>query len=139
MNKRKMLGSLVAAAMLASLILVAAACREGAEPTATPALSGIAVKDADGSPVLGMRLGIVAGTAPFPEIAPVTDEDGVYRFPAIPPGAFSLAVHDGNTAPQSMEQISARRAPQLGCPETYAKLKPMACTAHASGCSEMSA
>ena len=75
-----MLRSLVAAAMLAGLILVAAACREGAEPTATPALSGIiegAVKDADGSPVLGMRLGIVNGTAPFPEIAPLTNEDGV--------------------------------------------------------------
>ncbi len=109
MNKRKILKSLVAAAMLASLVLVAAACGEGPEPTATPALSGGiegVVKDAKGRPVFGIRLGVVSGTAPFPEIAPVTNEDGVYRFPAIPPGTFSVAVHDGQgnrIALQSME------------------------------------
>ncbi len=111
MNKRKILRSLAAAAMLASLILVAAACREGAEPAATPALSGIiegVVKDADSSPVLGMRLGIVSGTAPFPEIAPVTNEDGVYRFPAIPPGAFSIAVHDEQGNRIALQSVDVR-------------------------------
>ena len=99
---------------MATLIIVAAACGEGAEPTANPDLSGIiegTVKDADGRPVSGMRLGIVAGTAPFPEIAPITNEDGVYRFPAIPPGTFSVAVHDarGNRiALQSVEVTSGK-------------------------------
>ena len=111
MNKRKMLRSLVAGAMLASLILVAAACGEGAEPTATRALSGIiegVVKDADGRPIFGMRLGIVSGTAPFPEIAPVTNEDGVYRFPAIPPGTFSVAVHDGQGTRIALQSVEVR-------------------------------
>ena len=110
-NKRKMLRSLVAAAMVASLILVADACGEGVEPTATPALGGSiegVVKDADGKPMLGMRLGIVAGTAPFPEIAPVTNEDGVYRFPAIPPGAFSVAVHDGQGNRIALQSVEVR-------------------------------
>ena len=77
MKKRKMLRFLVAAAMLASLILVAAACREGVEPTATPALSRIiegAVKEADSRPVFGIRLDVVNGTAPFPEIASPCDQ-----------------------------------------------------------------
>lgn len=114
MSKRKMPRSLVAAAMLATLIILAAACREGAEPTANPASSGIiegAIKDADGRLVIGMRLGIVAGTGPFPELAPLTNEDGVYRFPVVPPGTFSVAVHDarGNRiALQSVEVISGK-------------------------------
>lgn len=118
MNKRKMLWSLVAAAMLASLVLVAAACGEGAGPTATPALGGSiegVVKDADGKPMLGMRLGIVSGTAPFPEIAPVTNEDGVYRFPAVPPGAFSVAVHDeqGNRVALQSVEVKSGEASKL--------------------------
>ncbi len=111
MNKRKMLRVLVASAILASVMLVAAACGEGAEPTATPALGGsieCAVKDADGRPVLGMRLGIVNGTAPFPEIAPITNEDGVYRFPAIPPGTFSVAVHDGQGTRIALQSVEVR-------------------------------
>ena len=111
MNKRKMLRALVAALTLAGLILVAAACGEGAEPTATPSSSGViegVVKDADGSPVFGMRLGIVDGTTPFPEIAPVTNEDGVYRFPAIPPGTFSIAVHDGQGNRIALQSVEVR-------------------------------
>ena len=96
---------------MASLILVAAACGEGAEPTAAPssggAIEGI-VKVADGSPVFGMRLGIVDGTAPFPEIAPVTNEDGVYRFPAIPPGTFSVAAHDGQGIRIALQSVEVR-------------------------------
>ena len=117
MNKRKMLRFVVAAAMLVSLISVAAACGEEPEPTdtpeptATPALTGIiegVVKDADGSPVRGMRLAIVSGTAPFPEIGPVTKEDGVYRFPAIPPGTFSIAVHNRKGNRVALQSVEVR-------------------------------
>jgi len=96
---------------LAGLILVAAACGEGAEPTAIPALGGSiegVVKDADGKPVQGMRLGITNGTATFPEIAPVTNEDGVYRFPAIPPGAFAVAVHDEQGNRIALQSVEVR-------------------------------
>ena len=51
--------------------------------------------DVVGRPVFGMHPGLVRGTAPFTEIAPVTNGDGLYLFPAIPPGIFSAAVHDG--------------------------------------------
>ena len=111
MNKRKMLRSLVAAAMLASSILVAAACGGRAELTATPALAGSiegVVKDSDGQPMLGIRLGIVSGTAPFPEIAPVTNGDGFYRFPTIPQGTFSVAVHDGQGNRIALQSVEVR-------------------------------
>lgn len=118
MDKRKELRSLLAAAMLASLILVTAACREGAEPTAAPPSSGIiegVVQDANGRPVLGMRLSIVNGTAPFPEIAPVTKEDGVYHFPAIPPGTFDVAVHNrqGNRIALRSVEVRSGEASKL--------------------------
>ena len=96
---------------MASSILVAAACGGRAELTATPALAGSiegVVKDSDGQPMLGIRLGIVSGTAPFPEIAPVTDEDGVYRFPGIPPGAFSVAVHDEQGKRIALQSVDVR-------------------------------
>ncbi len=109
MKKQKLLRSLVATSMLASLILMAAACRQGAESTTAPPSDGTiegVVRDADGEPIARMRLGIVNGTAPFPEIGPVTNEEGTYHFPAIPPGTFDVAVHDeqGNRiAVQSVE------------------------------------
>ncbi len=96
---------------MASSILVAAACGGRAELTATPALAGSiegVVKDSDGQPMLGIRLGIVSGTAPFPEIAPVTDEDGVYKFPAIPPGTFYVAVHDGQGSRLALQCVEVR-------------------------------
>ena len=64
MNKRKILTSLAAPAMLVSLILVATACGEGAKPAAAPVSSGTiegVVNYADGGPVLGMRLIVVDG------------------------------------------------------------------------------
>ncbi len=117
-NERKPLRFLVSVAVLASLILVVVACREGADPTATPASSGIiegVVKDANGRPVPGMRLGIVNGTAPFPEIAPVTNEDGVYHFPGISPGAFDVAVHDrqGNRIALQSVEVKSGEASKL--------------------------
>ncbi len=103
---------------MAGLVLVAAGCGEGGEPTTTPPLSGIiegVVKDADGRPVFGIRLGVVNGTVPFPEIAPVTNEDGVYRFPAIPPGTFSVAVHDrqGNRITLQSVEVRSTEASKL--------------------------
>jgi hypothetical protein len=41
-----------------------------------------------------MRVGIVSGTEPFPEIGPETDEDGHYQIGGVPPGTFQVAVHD---------------------------------------------
>ena len=115
MKKRKMLTSLVSPAMLVSLILVATACGKGAKPAAAPVSSGTiegVVIYADGGPVLGMRLIVFDGTAPFPEIAPVTNENGVYRFSAILPGTFSLAVHDaqGNRVAQESVEVKSGEA-----------------------------
>ena len=66
------------------------------------------MKDANGGPVPAMRLGIVNGTAPFPEIGPVTNEDGVYRFPAIPPGTFDVAVHDRQGNRIALQSVEVR-------------------------------
>jgi len=78
-----MLRSLVAALTLASLILVAGACGEGADPTATPASSGT-----------------IEGV--------VKDADGVYRFPAIPLATFSVAVHFGQGHRIALQSVVVR-------------------------------
>ena len=111
MKQRKILTSLVSPAMLVSLILVAAACGEVAKPAAAPVPSGTIegiVEYADVGPVLGMRLTVVDGTAPFPEISPATNEDGVYRFTAIPPGTFSVAVHDAQGNRVALESVEVK-------------------------------
>jgi hypothetical protein len=41
-----------------------------------------------------MRVGIVSGTAPFPEIAVVTDANGAYTIGGVPLGTFQVAVFD---------------------------------------------
>ena len=48
----------------------------------------------DDEPVAGMRVFIVRGTAPFPEIAPETDENGHYRLSSVAPGTYEVAVHN---------------------------------------------
>jgi len=99
---------------LSVVILVAAACAgQGAaapKPTAAPpstvtasptpvnnstpgAIEGT-VTGLDGQPVVGMRMGIVSGTAPYPEIGPSTDEKGYYRLSGLTPGTYEVAVHD---------------------------------------------
>ena len=111
MNKQKLLGSLVIAAIIASLVLGAVACQPGLGPTATPASSGSiegVVTGANGTPVVGMRLGIVKGTAPYPEIGPITNNDGAYRFPAIPPGIFDVAVHDVQGNRMAVQSVEVR-------------------------------
>jgi hypothetical protein len=48
----------------------------------------------DGYPSEGFRIGIIEGTAPFPEISPITNEDGEFQFSAIPPGTFVVALYN---------------------------------------------
>jgi hypothetical protein len=52
------------------------------------------VAEVDGVPVSDMRVSIVSGTAPFPEIAAVTDADGAYSIGGVPSGTFEVAVFD---------------------------------------------
>ena len=96
MNKWMMLASAIAVA-----VLVAVACGQTTDdPTSTPVgdespggIQGV-VTDPAGVPVPGMRVGIVSGTAAFPEIGPETDETGYYQIGGIAPGTFQVAVHD---------------------------------------------
>ena len=98
-----------------SIVLLAAlACSGGgaaaptpsADTTPTPAgdveFGGIAgtVSGPEGEPVSGMRVAIVSGTAPYPEIAPEIDDDGHYSLATITPGTYEVAVLDnkGDTA-----------------------------------------
>ena len=84
----------------------------GEDPaTPTPAgesrLGGIAgiVTDLDGGPVEGMRVGIVSGTAAFPEIGPETDEAGSYQINSVPPGTFQVGVHDRDGQRVGLESV----------------------------------
>ena len=87
------------AAVLAIMILVAVGCGSDGKPSpAAPRLGAIegTVTDERGGPALGVRVVIVNGTADFPEIAPVTDEQGFYRIGGVTPGTFEVAFHDRN-------------------------------------------
>ena len=99
MNRRRVLAWTVAAAV--ALITAAVACGQSSDEPAPSAVGGGApgsiagiVTDLDGAPVAGMRVGIVSGTAAFPEIALETDGGGSYRINSVPPGTFEVGVHD---------------------------------------------
>jgi len=76
---------------------------------------GGVVEDAYGQPVPGMRIIIVNGTAPFPELAPETNENGGYKFPGLNPGTFEIAVHDrrGNRLAQKKSKVRRGEASRL--------------------------
>ncbi len=91
-------------AITAAVVVVslgAVACGGGSdEATPTPvskersgSIEG-AVTGPDGEPIGGLRVFIIGGTAPFPEIAPETDDAGLYQLAGVPPGTFQVAVHD---------------------------------------------
>ena len=92
-------------------VFVAAACSREPEPTIVTRAGAIegAVTEPDGKPLPGMRIGIVDGTVPFPEIAPSTDEQGRYRIESVPPGVFDVAVHDreGNRVGLESVEVTA--------------------------------
>ncbi len=91
--------TITAAAVVASLGAVA--CGGGSDgATATPVSSERpgsiegTVTGPDGEPIGGLRVFIIAGTAAFPEIAPETNDAGLYQIAGVAPGAFQVAVHD---------------------------------------------
>jgi len=45
-------------------------------------------------PAAGLRVSIVEGSVGFPEIAVLTTVDGFYRIGSVPPGVFTIGVHD---------------------------------------------
>ena len=83
-----------------ALVLIAACGTNGTPSPSAPQLGTIqgTVTDAYGRPARGIRVLIVNGTAAFPEIAPVTDDEGFYRIGSVSSGTFDGAFHgrDGN-------------------------------------------
>jgi hypothetical protein len=53
-----------------------------------------AISDELRRPAAGLIVSIVEGSVGFPEIAVITDEDGLYQIGSIPPGVFTIGVHD---------------------------------------------
>jgi hypothetical protein len=64
---------------------------QGTEPGG---VEGI-ISDELGRPLAGLIVSIVEGSVGFPEIAVITDENGLYLIGSIPPGVFTIGVHDG--------------------------------------------
>jgi hypothetical protein len=52
------------------------------------------VSDELGRPAAGLVVGIFEGSVGWPEIAVMTDEYGFYQIGSIPPGIFTIGVHD---------------------------------------------
>ena len=110
MSRSRVLVWMVAAAVA---LAAAVACGQGSDQPTPSAVSGggpgggIAgiVTDLDGAPVAGMRVGIVSGTAAFPEIAPETDEGGSYQINSVPPGTFQVGVHDRDGQRIGLESV----------------------------------
>ena len=104
--------SALAAAALVAVLVVVACSGQSSDPTPDPVSDGTTggiegtVTDADGRPVAGMRVAIVGGTAPFPEIGPSTDADGQYQIGGVPPGSFQVAVHDRDGERVGLESVA---------------------------------
>ena len=84
-------------AVIGFMILTGVACGNSGTPSPSgPELGAIrgTVTDESGEPLPGIRVGIVSGTAAFPEIAPETDEKGLYQISGVSPGTFEVAFHD---------------------------------------------
>ena len=119
----KRLGTFVALSVVLSVVGAACAGQGAASSTPTAAApstvtasptpasesrpGGIegAVTDLAGSPVAGLRVGIVGGTAAFPEIAPETDEEGHYQIGGVAPGTFRVAVQDRDGQRVGLESV----------------------------------
>jgi hypothetical protein len=55
-----------------------------------------------------MRVAIISGTAPFPEMAPETDEEGRYQIGGVAPGTFEVAVHDRDGKQIGLDSVVVR-------------------------------
>ena len=64
------------------------------------------VADPAGNPVAGMRVGIISGTAAFPEIGAETDDEGHYQIGSVPPGTFQVAVHGRDGGKIGQESVT---------------------------------
>ena len=112
MNRRGVLVWTVAAAVA---LFAAVACGSSSDeltpaPVSDSRPGGIegTVADSQGGPVAGMRVGIVSGTAAFPEIAPETDDEGYYQIGGVAPGTFQVAVHDIQGERIGLESVVVR-------------------------------
>ncbi len=76
-------------ALLATLVLASSAAAQGGGASSTGSISG-EVKDAQGGVLPGVT---VTATSPaqIGSLSAVTNEAGLYRFPAVPPGEYRLA------------------------------------------------
>jgi hypothetical protein len=54
------------------------------------------VSDEIGRPVARLLVSILDGSVGFPEIAVITNDNGFYKIGSVPPGVFSVGVHDEN-------------------------------------------
>ncbi|MCW4055119.1 MAG: carboxypeptidase-like regulatory domain-containing protein [Candidatus Bathyarchaeota archaeon] len=66
------------------------------------------VTDHDGTPLAGMRIGMVNGTTFFPEIATETNGEGYYHIGGVPQGTFEVAVHDRQGNRIGLENVTVR-------------------------------
>ena len=94
-------------AALAPLVAVGCGTNGITSPSTTRlgAIQGT-VTEGSGEPVPSVRVFIVAGTAAFTEIAPETDEQGLYRIGGVNPGTFEVAFHDRNGTRIGLDTVS---------------------------------
>lgn len=97
---------------LAVALIAVVSCSQGLDertPIAgsggvTGGITGI-VTNLDGVPVAGLRVGIVSGTAEFPEIAPETDDGGSFQINSVQPGTYQVGVNDRDGARIGLESV----------------------------------
>ena len=91
-------------------VLMVACGTNGTPSPSGPRLGTIqgTVTDESGGPGLGIRVLIVSGTAPFPEIAPVTDAKGFYRIGGVSAGTFDVAFHDRNGDRIGLDSVTVK-------------------------------
>lgn len=72
----------------------------GTGGSSPPALTGTVIDAATAQPIAEARVSFEGGSAPHPDLAQITNDDGGFRYPRVAAGTYLIAVHtpDGRHA-----------------------------------------
>ena len=108
MRRALILGAVIAIIVAVAVVTVLSAPQTGPSVGTVGAAGIEGTVILDGEPVAGMRVGIVSGTAGFPEISPETNDVGYYRIGSVPIGTFEVAVHDRQGNMMDLDTVVVR-------------------------------
>lgn len=98
---------------IVALALLVAAGAAWAQGSITGALQGV-VRDENGSPLPGVTVVVASDALITREKGTTTDAHGIYRFPSLPPGSYTIEARVGGYDPVRREGVVIRIGQPLG-------------------------